>query len=352
MQAELQELLAKQAAEANPAEEEDEGYESPEEGRDDDEGEDEASDTNEGRDANDGGESQQSTDASGGTAGESASDASQASAGVSDGAQPEGSIPNSSPSSPGGAGSSAATAQPAAAAAAPPQEPTLEFTRWIPAPRARAYRPRVGGPAGRGASNSASPAITGAAVGRSLPHAPRFHIGPQSGVSTAAAPPAAGGAGGSAAASAPETVPEPACLKALARVLRRLGVPVLELAFFRQQDRPSLVVRDPNDAARGSLHALHAVKDSLAPSYAISRACEAGVERGSERSTQLATREGLAALLESGEDHGRDARGRKLRLRWGALSSEDMDTLVQVRHRTNRMNVGQVPGRFILFASC
>lgn len=107
--------------------------------------------------------------------------------------------------------------------------------------------------------------------------------------------------------------------------MRRLGVPVLELAFFPEEQRSRLVVREPNEAARGALHAIHTLKDALAPPYPISEACEA--RRTRTDANAAAT---VAALIASGEDHGRDGRGRKLRLRWGALEDADMDALVQV----------------------
>lgn len=121
-------------------------------------------------------------------------------------------------------------------------------------------------------------------------------------------------------------VPEPTRLKGLMGVLRRLGLPVLELAFFPKEERSRLVVRDPNEAARDGLHIIHAFKDASAPPYPISKSCEAV----RVRETGPAAAAALAALILSGEDHGRDARGRKLRLRWGALDAADMNALVQV----------------------
>lgn len=132
-----------------------------------------------------------------------------------------------------------------------------------------------------------------------------------------------------AAAAAPGPVPEPPRLKALVAVLRRLGVPVLELAFFPAEQRSWLVVSDPNEAARGALGAIHALRNTLAPPYPISKVCEArraAAPEGAEGEAMAA----MAELIASGEDHGRDGRGRKLRLRWGALKPEDMDALLQV----------------------
>ncbi|CAN0440222.1 unnamed protein product, partial [Ectocarpus sp. 12 AP-2014] len=131
--------------------------------------------------------------------------------------------------------------------------------------------------------------------------------------------------GGGAPGPAPA---EPPRLKVLVTVLRRLGVPVLELAFFPQEQRPWLVVGDPNEASRGALGAIHALKSTLAPPYPISEACEARravAAEGAEGAAMAA----MAEMIASGEDHGRDGRGRKLRLRWGALSPEDMDALLQ-----------------------
>lgn len=133
-----------------------------------------------------------------------------------------------------------------------------------------------------------------------------------------------------AAVAPAEPVPEPVRLKCLMTVLRRLGVPVMELAFFPKQERSALVVRDPNEVARCALHATHALKGTFHPGYPISDACEAGVGGGARSRGDEATA-ALAALIASGEDHGRDSSGRKLRLRWGALSSADMDALVRVR---------------------
>lgn len=137
---------------------------------------------------------------------------------------------------------------------------------------------------------------------------------------------AAGGGGG----AAPAPVPEPPRLKALVALLRKLGVPVLELAFFPAEQRSWLVVSDPNEAARGALSAIHALKSTLAPPHPISEVCEArsaAAAGGAEGAAMAA----MAELIASGEDHGRDGRGRKLRLRWGALGPEDMDALLQVR---------------------
>lgn len=120
-------------------------------------------------------------------------------------------------------------------------------------------------------------------------------------------------------------VPEPPRLKGLVSVLRRLGVPVLELAFFKQEDHSRLVVTDPNDAARGALLAIHALSKTLKPQYPIAEACEARrLATGGEAGAAM------RALIESGMDHVRDSFGRKLRLRWGAMESTDMDALIQV----------------------
>lgn len=131
-----------------------------------------------------------------------------------------------------------------------------------------------------------------------------------------------------AAAAAPGPVPEPPRLKTLVAVLRRLGVPVLELAFFPAEQRSWLVVSDPNEAARSALGAIHALRNTLAPPYPISEVCEA--RRAAVAEGAMAA---MAELIASGEDHGRDWRGRKLRLRWGALKGGDMDALLQVWSR-------------------
>ena len=102
-------------------------------------------------------------------------------------------------------------------------------------------------------------------------------------------------------------------------------MPVLELAFFPAEQRPLLVIADPNEAARGALGAIHALRGTLVPPYPISEACEVRRSGTSEEATSA-----LAALIASGEDHARDGRGRKLRLRWGALEPADMDALLQV----------------------
>lgn len=128
------------------------------------------------------------------------------------------------------------------------------------------------------------------------------------------------------AAAVPVVVQETQQLKELVGVLRRLGVPVLELAFFPENQRSTLVVSEANEAARGALHATHALLKTLAPPYPISEACEA--RRLGVRAGAAAT---MAALIMRGEDHGRDSRGRKLRLRWGALEPTDMDVLLKVR---------------------
>ena len=141
---------------------------------------------------------------------------------------------------------------------------------------------------------------------------------------------AAAAAAAAAAGAAPGPVPEPPRLKTLVAVLRRLGVPVLELAFFPAEQRSWLVVSDPNEAARAALGAVHALRNTLAPPYPISEVCEArraAAAEGAEGAAMAA----MAELIASGEDHGRDGRGRKLRLRWGALKPEDMDALLQVR---------------------
>lgn len=145
----------------------------------------------------------------------------------------------------------------------------------------------------------------------------------------APAAPAPASATARAAAAAPGPVPEPPRLKTLVAVLRRLGVPVLELAFFPTEQRSWLVVSDPNEAARGALAATHALRNTLAPPYPISEACEArraAAVEGAEGEAMAA----MAELIASGEDHARDGRGRKLRLRWGALKPEEMDALLQV----------------------
>lgn len=147
------------------------------------------------------------------------------------------------------------------------------------------------------------------------------------------------GAVGSSVVAPAGPVLEPARLKGLVDVLQRLGVPVLELAFFSEEQRSGLVVRDPNEAARGALHAIHALKDVLAPPYPISEACEARRVRAGAAEAAAAA---VAALIASGEDHGRDGRGRKLRLRWGALEAADMDALVQVWGR------GGTGGRYVV----
>lgn len=126
-------------------------------------------------------------------------------------------------------------------------------------------------------------------------------------------------------------VPEPVRLKRLVAVLRRLGVPVLELAFFPEQERPGFVIREPNEAARAALHATHSLRNTAHPGYPISDACEAAIGRGWE-GVRTAEAVGIAAaIVKAGEDHARDSRGRKLRLRWGALDATDMDNLVLVR---------------------
>lgn len=181
-------------------------------------------------------------------------------------------------------------------------------------------------------------------VAEDIPPPPPAQQGPQGLVAGAVAAVAAAVAGGSGAlarggaqavaaavppvVAPPVSVPEPPRLKGLVTVLKRLGVPVLELAFFPREQRPSLVVQDPNEAARGALHATHAIKAALAPPYPISEACE-GTRRRISDEAQANMRE----LIASGNDHGRDNSGRKLRLRWGALSSEDMDALLQVALR-------------------
>lgn len=120
-------------------------------------------------------------------------------------------------------------------------------------------------------------------------------------------------------------VPEPPRLKGLVSVLRRLGVPVLELAFFKQEDHSRLVVTDPNDAARGALLAIHALSKTLKPQYPIAEACEARMlATGGEAGAAM------KALIESGQDHSLNSFDRRLRFRWGALDSADMDALIHV----------------------
>lgn len=104
---------------------------------------------------------------------------------------------------------------------------------------------------------------------------------------------------------------------------------MLELAFFPAEQRSWLVVGDPSEAVRAALGAIHALRNTLAPPYPISEVCEArraAAAEGAEEEVMAA----MAELIASGEDHGRDGRGRKLRLRWGALKPEDMDALLQV----------------------
>ena len=186
-----------------------------------------------------------------------------------------------------------------------------------PAPQSRRDRPhRRGPPAGR------SPPMLSLGVGA----AAMAVIAEAMGV--APSPEAAGSAAAEASAAGASSlgpVPEPARLKGLVSVLRRLGVPVLELAFFPEEQRPNLVVRDPAEAARGALHAIYALRNTQAPQYPISEACEARcLTAGGEAG------EAMKTMIASGEDHARDSYGRRLRLRWGALESADMDALVQV----------------------
>ncbi|CAN0455463.1 unnamed protein product, partial [Discosporangium mesarthrocarpum] len=75
--------------------------------------------------------------------------------------------------------------------------------------------------------------------------------------------------GAGALAGVPQPIAEPPRLKALMKVLQRLGAPVLELAYFPPAERGGIVTREPNEAARGALQTLHALRDTLAPPYSI-----------------------------------------------------------------------------------
>lgn len=152
---------------------------------------------------------------------------------------------------------------------------------------------------------------------------PHHHLAAAAAVARDAFAPVA--PGGSVAARA-RPVPEPSRLQGLMGVLRRLGLPVLEMAFFPKEERSRLAVTHPKEAARDGLRIIHAFKDVLAPPYPISEACEA--LRVRELGPVAAA--ALAALIVSGEDHGRDGGGGKLRLRWGALDAADLNALVQV----------------------
>lgn len=368
-QAELQELLAKQAAEADPraGDEEDEAQyssagEGDEEGEgdgegEDDEGYDEAEQGDVDKDDGEDGLEDASIapdDHTSGTPGGNQSPEVELAAEDAGGSLDPNEDPggrrltgaddaieaddvSAPPAPPGGAhvlgGSTAATSAGLAALMPMPIHSPVRVGRT----------PRPGAGAGRPGSNVARRWALQSAAGRSGGEAaaPARPASRASGVSSsrssasssaassaASSAPPAPSAASAASVPRPEPVPEPARLKGLVRVLRRLGVPVLELAFFPEEMRPQLVVRDPNEAARGALHVLHAVKDALAPPYPISEACESSRGVGSYR-TEVP--EAVRALMEKGEDHGRDGRGRKLRLRWGALDQSDMDTLVQVR---------------------
>ncbi|CAN0026003.1 unnamed protein product, partial [Choristocarpus tenellus] len=125
----------------------------------------------------------------------------------------------------------------------------------------------------------------------------------------------------------------------LIAVLRRLGAPVLELAYFPPGERASIVIREPNEASRGALNALSALRETLAPPYSIAesgRSGEGGEEVGREGKDEVGT--------DVGDGHALDSRGRRLRLRWNALGPDDLDALVQRGRQFSLEESGEVEG--------
>lgn len=320
IQMELQEILARQASEANPVlleEDEDDLQELPEEEQDEDDDESEESEVTDEEQK----EADESQDMLVGDAIDSSSREGTAPADATRGADERSSRYNL-----GGRNTSANVSVSADA---------------VDTEAHASFRPPRSAGAGNAPVRSESPRAPAPAV-EAPPPEPLPQAPPQmniAGVSAAARALISGAMGIASSSEAPQPgaasfmapVPEPPRLKGLVNVLRRLGVPVLELAFFKQEDHSRLVVTDPNDAARGALLAIHALSKTLKPQYPIAEACEARrLAAGGEAGAAM------RALIESGQDHARDSFGRRLRFRWGALDSADMDALIQVSPRVDR----------------
>lgn len=194
---------------------------------------------------------------------------------------------------------------------------------------------------GSSANSAVSPRNTSA-----LPRPPSSSPTPPSqSAANSLPPPPPPGAAAPASSLGPDTeVEEPTRLKRLVAVLRRLGVPVLELAYFPASQRRGLVVREANEAARAALEATHALRNTIHPGYPISEACDAQIGKTPEGVRSAEAVRVSQAIVEKGEDHAVDSRGRKLRLRWGALDSSEMDALVMVSKRAWCRHVSVLDG--------